>query len=350
MMQILSGLSAALALGAGAASTSVAADSTGRYEKVHTIKIGGDGGWDFLEVDETNRRLYVARGNRVVVLDVDFEKVVGEIPDTPGVHGIAFVPDLGRGFTSNGGDSTVTAFDLKTLKTIGKVKANGRPDIIKFEPASRRILSFNHGTNDVTAIDPQSLQVVGSMAAGGVPELAVFDEHGHGWMNLEDKGEIAEFDAKTMTLVKKFSLAPGTAPTGLAFDPKARKLFSTCANKLLVVADADAGKVVETLPIGPGPDGCVRDTETGLVFAACGGDGTLAIIKEASPGKYEVAKTVTTQVTAKTIALDPKTHRVYLAAATPEAASTVEQGGGKPAAKGRRRMVPGSFVVVVAGE
>ncbi len=199
-----------------------AQDPLARYDKVHTIKVGGDGGWDFLEVDVANRRLFVARSTRVVVIDLDTEKVVGEIADTPGVHGIAFVPELNRGFTSNGGDSTVTAFDLKTLKTLGKVKANGRPDIIIFEPVNKRILSCNHGTNDITAIDPEALKVVGTLAPGGVPELAVSDEKGHVWVNLENTSEIACFDAATMKALNKFSLAPGEEPTGLAFDPKAQ--------------------------------------------------------------------------------------------------------------------------------
>jgi DNA-binding beta-propeller fold protein YncE len=317
-----------------------------RYDKVHTIKIGGEGGWDFLEVDAANRMLYVSRGNRVVVVDLEAEKAVGEIADTPGVHGVAFVPALNRGFTSNGGDSTVTAFDLKTHKTLGKVKANGRPDIIYYEPVSKRVLSFNHGSNDITAIDPSEMKVVGTLSAGGVPELAVSDEKGHVWVNLEDTSEIVQFDAATLKVIKKFSLAPGEAPTGLAFDPKSRKLFSTCSNKTLVIADADSGKVVQTLPIGPGPDGCVRDSATGLIFASSGGDGTVAVIREASAGKYEVAKTIKTQVSAKTIALDPKTHRLYLSAATPD---TSPPEAGKAKAKGRR-YVPGSFVIVVVGE
>jgi DNA-binding beta-propeller fold protein YncE len=329
-----------------AISNARAEDPMARYDKIHTIKIGSEGGWDFLEVDAANRKLYVARGTRVVVVDLDTEKVVGEIPDTPGVHGVAFVPDLNRGFTSNGGDSTVTVFDLKTLKTLGKVKANGRPDIICFEPVSRRVLTFNHGTNDITAIDPDAMTNVGTLAAEGVPELAVSDEKGHMWVNLEDKSEILQFDAKTLKVLNKFSLAPGEAPTGLAFDPKARKLFSTCNNKTLVIADADSGKVVQTLPIGPGPDGCVRDTSTGLVFASSGGDGTVAVIRESAPGKYEVAKSIKTQVSAKTIALDPKTHRLYLSAATPEPPTDAD----KAAARPRRRYVPDSFVVVVVGD
>ena len=277
-------------------------------------------------MDAANRRLYVTRGTRVVVVDLDTEKVVGEIADTPGVHGVAFVPDLGRGFTSNGGDSSVTVFDTKTLKTLGKVKANGRPDIIYFEPVSRRVFTFNHGTNDTTAIDPDEMKAVGTLALGGVPELAVSDDKGHVFVNMEDTSEIVEFDARTLKVLKRFPLAPGEEPTGLAFDPKQRKLFSTCANRKLVVTDADSGKVVQTLEIGPGPDGCVFDAETGLIFSSSGGDGTLTVIREQSPGRYEVAKTIKTQVSAKTIALDPKTHRLYLSAATPAPAARRRQG------------------------
>ena len=318
-----------------------------RYDKVRKIEIGGEGGWDFLEVDPSSHRLFVARGTRVVVVDLDSEKVVGEIADTPGVHGVAFVPDLHRGFTSNGGDSTVTAFDTRTLKTLGKVQAHGRPDIIYFEPMSRRVFTFNHGTNDTTAIDPDAMKPIETVPLGGVPELAVSDDKGHVFVNLEDTSEIVEFDARTLKVLRRFPLAPGEEPTGLAFDPRARKLFSTCANRKLVVADADSGKVVQTLEIGPGPDGCVFDAERGLVFSSNGGDGTLTIVRETAPGagKYEVARTVKTQVSAKTIAMDPKTHRLYLSAATPEAAPAA-----KPATKGRRRYVPGSFVVLVVGD
>ncbi len=317
------------------------------YEQVRKIAVGGEGGWDFLEVDAINRKLYVSRSTRVIVLDLDSEKVVGEIPETPGVHGIAFVPDLNRGFTSNGGDSTVTVFDLKTLKILGKVKANGRPDIITFEPVTRRVLSFNHGSNDVTAIDPAEMKVVGTLAVGGVPELAVSDEKGHVFVNLEDTSEIVEFDARTLKIIKKFSLDPGEGPTGLAFDPKQRKLFSTCANRKLIVSDADTNKVVQVLEIGPGPDGCIFDSERKLIFSSNGGDGTLTIVGEKTPGQYEVLANIKTQVSAKTIAMDPKTHRLYLAAATRIAAQPATP---TPAKKGARpRYEPGSFLVLVVG-
>jgi len=325
-----------------------AQDPAARYEQVRKIAIGGEGGWDFLAVDAANRRLYVTRGTHVVVVDLDTEKVAGEIPDTRGVHGVAFVPDLGRGFTSNGGDSTSTVFDTKTLKTLGKVKASGRPDIIYFEPVSRRVFTFNHGTNDTTAIDPAEMKAVGTLPLGGVPELAVSDEKGHVFVNMENTSEIVEFDASTLKVLRRFPLSPGEEPTGLAFDPKQRKLFSTCANRKLVVADADSGKVVQTLEIGPGPDGCIFDAENGLVFCPGGGDGTLTVVRELTPGRYEVAKTIKTQVSAKTIALDPKTHRLYLSAATPAPAAT---DGAAPKKKGGRRgYVPGSFVVLVVGD
>jgi len=329
------------------APSSHAQDPT-RYEKVRKIAIGGEGGWDFLEVDAVNRKLYVARATRVIVLDVDTEKVVGEIAETPGVHGVAFAHEFNRGFTSNGGDSTVTVFDLKTLKTLGKVKANGRPDIITYEPVSKRILSMNHGTNDITAIDPGEMKVVGTLTAGGVPELAVSDEQGHVFVNLEDTSEILEFDAKTMKPIKKFSLSPGEEPTGLAFDSRGRKLFSTCANKKLVVADADTGKVTQTLEIGTGPDGCIFDAERKMIFSSNGGDGTLTIIRETTPGQYEVAANIKTQVSAKTVALDPKTHRLYLSAATRMPAPAPSANPAKKA--GRPSYEPGSFVVIVVGE
>jgi WD40 repeat protein len=326
-----------------------AQDPLAGYEKVRKIAIGGEGGWDFLEVDPGTHRLYVTRGDRVVVVDLDTEAVVGEIANTPGVHGVAFVPDLGRGFTSNGRDSSVTVFDTKTLKTLGKVKANGRPDIIYFEPVTRRVFTFNHGSNDTTAIDPDAMKVVGTLEMGGVPELAVSDDKGHVFVNMEDKSEIVEFDARTMKILNRFPLAPGEEPTGLAFDRAHRRLFSTCANRKLVVMDADRGKVVQTLDIGPGPDGCIYDAERGLVFSSNGGDGTLTIIraKSSSPDQYEVVGTIKTQVSAKTIAMDPKTHRLYLSAATPGPAPTdkaAKKGGG------RRTYVPGSFVVLVVGD
>jgi hypothetical protein len=208
------------------------------------------------------------------------------------------------------------------------------------------VFTFNHGTNDTTAIDPDEMKAIGTLALGGVPELAVSDEHGHIFVNMEDTSEIVEFDAKALSILHRYSLAPGERPTGLAFDPEHRRLFSTCANKMMVVMDADTGKIVQTVPIGAGPDGCIYDAGHGLIFSPNGGDGTLTIVRQERPDQYQVARAIKTQVSANTIAMDPKTHRLYLSAATPESAPTA-----KAATKGgRRRYVPGSFVVLVVGE
>jgi len=331
------------------AQTAGAADALGRYEKVRKIEVGGEGGWDFLTVDPGAHRLYVARATRVMVVDLDKDAVVGEIPDTPGVHGIALVPDLGRGFTSNGRDASVTVFDTKTLKTLGKITVGEKPDIIHFDPGTKRVFTFNHGTKDATAIDPAAMKVVGTLPLGGMPELAVTDKNGHIFVNIEDTSELVEFDPEALKVLHRYPLAPGEEPTGLALDPEARRLFSTCANEKLVILDADTGKVTQTLKIGPGPDGCVFDAEKGLVFSSNGGDGTLSIIEAESPGRYRVAKTVKTQVSAKTIDLDPKTHRLYLSAATaapdPEPAPAVA-----PGTRRRSTFVPGSFVILVVGD
>ena len=221
-----------------ASSTEVLAQvPAGDSTKVRRIAIGGEGGWDYLTADADAKRLYVSRGNRIVVVDTDSEKVVGELTDTPGVHGVAVVTDLGRGFTSNGGDDTVTAFDLKTLKATGKLKIGGRPDAIMFDPASHRVFTYNHGSKDATAIDPSAMSVAGTVALEGVPEAAVADGRGHIFVNLMDKNEVVEFDASTCRVLNRWSLAPGTRPTGLAMDREQRRLFSVCSgSQSMVVA------------------------------------------------------------------------------------------------------------------
>jgi hypothetical protein len=314
--------------------------------KVHKIAVGGEGGWDYLSVDTDARRLYVSRGDRVVVLDLDTEVVVGELANTPGVHGVAVAPEFGKGFTSNGRDSTVTVFDLKTLKPTGSVKASGVPDAILYDPASKRVFTFNHRTDDTTAIDAESATVVGTMPCGGEPEAAVADGKGHIFVNVRSKSEIAEFDAKTLKVLNRYPLAPGTRPNGLAIDAKNRRLFSTCGNQKMVVMDADKGTVVAALDIGRGSDGCIFDPAKGLAYSSNGGDGTMTVVGESSPGQYKVVSTITTQAGARTMTLDPKTHRLYLSAASPAPAPA----GGQPKTKGRRGYAPGSFVIVVVGE
>ena len=314
--------------------------------KVHKIAIGGEGGWDYLTVDAQARRLYVSRGNRIVVVDLDSEKVVGEVTGTPGVHGVAVVPELGRGFTSNGGDDTVTAFDLKTLKALGTIKVGGRPDAIHYDPVAKRVFTFNHGSNDATSVDPETMKVAGTIKLEGVPEAAVSDGKGRIFVNLMDKAEVVEFDAKDNSIKNRFPMAGGQRPTGLALDVKNRRLFSVCGgNQKMFVLDADDGKVLATLEIGRGSDGAGFDPARGLAYSSNGGDGTLTVVGEAAPGQFQVVATVPTQASARTMALDPTTHKVYLSAGTYEPAPA--PAADQPKAKGRRPLVPGSFVVLV---
>jgi len=317
--------------------------------QVHKITVGGEGGWDYLTVDSVGRRLYVSRGDRVVVVDLDKETVVGELPDTPGIHGIAVAPELGKGFTSNGRDGTVTVFDLKTLKATGKVKVNGTPDAILYDQPSGRVFTLNHGTDDTNAIDAKSETMVGTLVFGGEPEGAVSDGKGHIFVNLRSTSEIAEFDAKTMKLVNRYPLAPGTRPTGLAIDTEHRRLFSVCGNQMMIVMDADKGTVLASPKIGQGTDGAGFDPMKGLAYSSNGGDGTVTVVGEGEPGQFKVVATIPTQATARTMALDPVTHRVYLSAATPGPAPAAPADG-KAQTKGRRSMVPGSFVVIVVGD
>ena len=321
--------------------------------KVHKIAVGGEGGWDYLSVDSDARRLYVSRGDRVMVLDLDKETVVGELANTPGVHGIAIATELGKGFTSNGRDSTVTVFDLKTLKETGKVKVSGTPDAILYDAPSGRVFTFNHGTDDTTAIDAKSETVAGTLAFKGEPEGAVSDGKGHIFVNLRSTSEIAEIDAKSLKILNRWPLAPGTRPTGLALDIAHRRLFSTCGNQKMVVMDADNGKVIASVEIGRGADGCNFDASKGQAYSSNGGDGTVTVVGMGKSGAYEVVSTIPTQASARTMTIDPKTHRLYLAAATAAPApapATPVPADTKPQTKGRRGTVPGSFVIVVVGE
>jgi DNA-binding beta-propeller fold protein YncE len=325
---------------------------------VRKLTIGGEGGWDYLTADAASKRLYVSRSNHIIVIDTESEKIVGELAGTPGVHGIAVVPDLNKGLTSNGGDDTVSAFDLKTLKEVGRVKVGGRPDAIMCEPTTNRVFTFNHGSHDATAVDPSGVAVAGTVVLGGVPEAAVADGKGHVFVNIMDKNEVVEFDAQTLRAVNRWSLLPGQRPTGLAMDREHRRLFSVCGNQTMVVLDADSGHVLATLPIGTGSDGCAFDPGRGLAYSSNGGEGTLTVVQEAKPGQFRVATTIPTQPSARTIALDPQTHRIYLAAATYAPASTPEANavakkapaGAAKGAGRRRNMVAGSFAVLVVSD
>ena len=321
----------------------VPAKPTSGYHLLKKYVLGGEGGWDLLAFDSAANRLYISRGTHVMVVDPDTGAVVGDIPNTPRVHGIAIAPEFGKGFTSNGGDATVTIFDLKTLKTLGQVKVGKNPDAIIYDPASKRIFSFNGGSNDATAIDAKSGTVAGTVALGGKPELAVADERGKIFVNLEDKNAVVEFDSRKLAVDATWPLAPGEEPTGIAMDRKHHRLFVACANKLMAVVNADNGKLVTTFPIGNGPDGAAFDSDRQLVFSPNGADGTLTVVHEESADKFNVVENIATQKGARTLDLDQRNHRVFVVTAEfgPTPAPTAERPRPRPP------MVPGSFTLLV---
>ena len=313
---------------------------------VKTYKLGGDGGWDYLKADADSRHLFISRGIHVIVMDMDSGKVVGDIPDTPGVHGIALANDLGRGFTSNGREGTVTIFDLKTLATIGKVKAVGEnPDAILFDPATKRVFTFNGHSQDSTAIDAGTGHIVGKIPLGGKPEFAVSTGSGDIFVNIEDKSELVRLDPKTLKVENRWPLAPCEEPSGLAMDVKNRRLFAGCDNKMMAVVNADTGKVITTLPIGGGVDANGFDPESGLAFASCG-EGVLTVVKEETPDKFSVAENVPTEAGARTMNIDPKTHQIFLVTAKFGPPPAAAQGQPQP----RPTIVPDTFEVLVVGK
>src|SRR5258708_7239443 len=328
-----------------AAATALAAAGPG-YKVINTYKVGGDGGWDYLTADSSARRLYVSRATHVIVLDLDSGKTVGDIADTPGVHGIALAPELGRGFVSNGREGTVSIFDLKTLATSSKVKVGDNPDAILYDPATKRVFTFNGRSKDSTVIDAEKGAVLGTIKLDGKPEFAATDGKGGVWVNIEDKSELVAIDPNKLEVKAKWPLAPCTEPSGLSRDKKNRRLFVGCDNKMMAVVNADTGKVLATPAIGDGVDATAFDDETGLAFASCGGLGMLTVVKEESPDKFTVAETVPTQAGARTLALDSKTHNVFVVTA---------KFGPPPAATAhtphpRRSIQPDTFVVLVLGK
>ena len=321
--------------------TASPAPGTSGYKVIKTVPVAGEGGWDYITVDSAARRLYVSHSTHVVVFDTDTYAVVGDIPDTQGVHGIALATDLGRGFTSNGRANTVTIFDLKTLKTIGTVKTGTNPDAIVYEPVSKRVFTLNGRSNDATAINAADGTVLGTIPLGGKPEFAVADGKGTIYVNIEDTSELAHFDAQKLTVLHRWPLAPCKEPSGLAMDLKNRRLFAGCDNEMMAVVDADSGKVMATPAIGEGVDANAFDPETNLAFSSNGQAGTLTVVHEDSPDKFTVVENVPTKKSARTMGLDLKTHNVFLPAADFD-----------PPAQGERRpkMKPGSMVLVVAGK
>jgi YVTN family beta-propeller protein len=314
------------------------------YHVVKQFKLGGEGGWDYLTIDPKTRRLYISRSTHVMVVDADTGAVVGDIPDTAGVHGIALVPELDKGYTSNGRASTVTVFDLKTLKPLKQIPVGKNPDAILYDAATKRVFTMNGASHDTTAIDVKTDTVAGTIPLDGRPEFAVADGDGRVYANLEDKSVLVEFDSRKLAVIARWPLAPGEEPTGLAFDVKRHRLFSVCANKRMIVLDSGSGKVVANVPIGGGVDAAAFDPETNLVFSS-NGEGTLTVVHEDSPDKFTVVETAATQRGARTMTLDTKTHLVYLVSAEfgPPPAPTPERPRPRPS------IVPGTFTLIVAG-
>jgi YVTN family beta-propeller protein len=316
----------------------VAADSS--YKLLQEISIGGEGGWDILTIDDAARRLYLSHATKVIVVDLEKNAVAGEIGDMPGVHAFVAVPEMQRGFSSNGKENKSSVVDLKTLTTVSKIDVGENPDAVAYDAKRGEVYVFNHSGNSASVIDAKSAKVVATIALGGSPEFSAVDAAaGRVYVNLEDKSEVAAIDTAKHEVVAHWPLAPGEEPTGIALDAAHHRLFSTCHNKIMTMLDTENGKVVATAPIGSGVDGCAFDEATQLVFASCG-EGVATIAKETSPNELVVVQTLPTQRGARTIALDPKTHRIFL--------PTADFG---PAASpnGRPSIVPNTMRLLVYG-
>ena len=308
-----------------------------QYKLVNTVKLGGEGGWDYLTYEPGANRLFITRGTHVMVIDTNTLKQVGDIPDLVGIHGVALAPEMNKGFVSNGGDDTVAVFDLKTLKVTDKIKVGNRPDAILYEPFSKHVFTFNARSQDSTVIDAASGKVVATIPLGGKPEFPASDGKGKVFVNIEDKSELAVIDVKSNTATAHWPLQGCDEPSALAFDVAHGRLFSGCGNKVMAVTDAASGKVITTVPIGGGVDAGRFNPKTQEVFMSCG-DGTLPVIQEDSPDKYTVVQKVETARGARTMALDADSKTIYLVTA---------QFGEKGPNDRRPPMVPGTFQLLV---
>jgi YVTN family beta-propeller protein len=310
------------------------AQSTDVYSFDKIISVPGDGGYDYVSIDEVNRHLFVSHGTSVNIIDLNTEQVIGSVDNMKGVHGIAFANEVNRGFITDGGDNSVVVFDLKTFKTIKTIPVTPKgPDGIMFDPSTKRIFAFCGHGNAASVIDVKEMKEIGTIDLGGGPEFAVPDTKGLIYNNLEDKNSLNVIDAKAMKVVQNYPLAPCGAPTGLAIDLQNQRVFTGCReNKGMSVVNINSGKVIATLPIGSGVDAVVYDASTKLIFCS-NGDSTTTIIKQKSADDYAVVQTLYTRVRAKTMALDKVTHKIYLSAPKFE--------------PGTRKIIPGTFAVLV---
>jgi YVTN family beta-propeller protein len=315
------------------------------YHFVTEIPIGGEGGWDILTIDSVASRLYLSHATKVVVVDLKTNSVTGEIADTPGVHAFVAVPEVQRGFSSNGKESKSSVVDLTTLKTTSKIDTGSNPDAVVYEPRHGEVYVFNHTGNSVTVINSKTATVSATILLGGTPEFAAVDQAaGRVYCNIEDKSEVAVIDADKHEVVARWSLSPGEGPSGIALDATHHRLFAGCHNKMLVMLDTESGKVVGSVPIGSGVDGCAFDDATQLAFASCG-DGTTTIAREEAPDKLTVLQTLKTERGARTMALDPKTHRIYLPTAQFQPPPSPSPG----ASPGRPSVVSNTLKLLVYG-
>lgn len=284
------------------------------YHLVKKCFIGGEGGWDYLTVDNNARRLYVTHSTKVCVIQVDSLSLIGEVAGTEGVHGVAIASELGKGFTSNGRTGTASIFDLKTFKVLREVTVGQNPDSICYDDVSKRVFVFNSQSHNASVIDAVNEGVVATIPLGGKPEFSRADGEGRVYVNNEDTSEVISLDSRKLSILARWPLGLGKAPTGLAIDLKNRRLFSTCRNNYMIVMYADNGRILASLPIGDRSDGCAFDPETRLAFSS-NGEGTLTAVREDSPTSFAVVDTVVTHVGSRTMTLDPKTHAVFLPAA-----------------------------------
>ena len=332
MKRVLAILVAAVAFAA------IPAFAQKQYKVATTVKLGGEGGWDYLYYDKDAHRLFITRGSHVMVVDTNTLKVTDDIPGLSGIHGVALAPELGRGFISNGGDNSVTVFDLKTLKKLDNVKVGERPDAILYDSFTKHVFTFNARSKDSTVLEAASGKVLGTIPLGGKPEFAATDLKGKVFVNIEDKNEIVQIDANKLTVLNRWPLGSCHEPSALAFDREHRRLFAGCDNKLMAVVDSESGKMITTVPIGEGVDAGRFNPNTQQVFMSCG-EGVLTVIHEDSPDKYTVTQNLATAKGARTMAMDYENNTAYLVTA---------QRDPKPPAPGQRpAMVPGSFELIV---
>ncbi len=329
-------LVAAVILGSCIFITSILAAQTNTYHIADNYHIASSGGWDYIAVGPGNNRLYVSHSTQVNILDETTGDSVGIIPNTAGVHGIAFVPSLGKGYTSNGRTNNISVFDVKTNQVLGQLPTGQNPDAIMYEPFSKTIITCNGRSNDLTIIDPVTEKTVATIPVGGKPETAVSNEAGRLYVNIEDKNEIVVINMSTHTVENHWSLAPAEGPTGLAIDLKTKRLFAGC-DKLLMVIDFTNGKMVEKVPIGDGCDGVAFDNGLKNIFASCG-EGKLTIIHEDNANKFTVTANLPTKKSARTLTINESLHTLYLPAADLGATAPGER---------RPSVIPGSFQVLV---